>query len=977
MSIQYTADQLQRKFQGPPGTPGFPRIAEVLRTEGRLDEAIQLCQEGLQARPGTLSAYLVLGKALMDAGRIEEARDQFQNALGIDPRCLSAMQFLARIMTRLQWTDAAAGYYRSILEVEPWDAEIRALLGVTANHMPPTGFSPASGAAATGAAAAFADAGPAGEETFQKPDGMSGDVLEVNLNDMAADFLPAQDADASPAMGLAEESLEDALSGAAAFAPVGEAPGTETDRNAPPAVETPAEPRPMDVFKPETAPVAEAAAAVTGEEPPISGQDVEDRLDSLFGIEEPPAALRSPTATWTAAPAEAPGPEIPSGLGFAPDAPGSEGSATATGELRAQETGEIPVPPAQDAPEAISLTDYSAVGFAAPVGGTPIGEAPAGEAPVAEVTGEPIEESGRVQGEDIERRLDELFDIQEEEERARASTFAASTLPVAPGPKVDEAVSMGEAVSFGDHRLGADTAFRETEVPSLAEVPPAEALIADETVSSETQASESPLGEATVFASPAEAAPAEDLVTGQDVADQLDNLFGEEPEAKPAAKPLPSDAVAEAAIAAETAVAEATVFADVTPWPKDAAEPQPPPAGDLMSTESMLPPGWFGGAGASGDGPGITGADVEDQLDKLFNLEGGGETGKAAPAVPGDRVNTGDTASFRAPVDAGPGGIVPGTPAPDEDADRTVTMPAMREADQARDARLPKDGDKIKEGVADWLARQSRDADQRSEEARSPASAFNAEAGETMILPADEVDAFGTLAPDDGPSLADTSSIEIVDGADVAGRLDELFADEGTAAVKAEMPLFTPENELLPSAESAVEEDMVSGEDVSFRLQDMFETGAVPKSAFQEQEVGQEPKPESASAESGVSDMTDTDETMMPSTLSAPAPSKPAAPELPPMMDEEEGYPEEEEMPAGSAGANVATVTLAEIYFQQGLREQALQIYRQLLEREPENDSVRKRIEEIEAAKPEGGERGPGSDPRRPRPGLKVPKRKK
>jgi hypothetical protein len=107
----------------------------------------------------------------------------------------------------------------------------------------------------------------------------------------------------------------------------------------------------------------------------------------------------------------------------------------------------------------------------------------------------------------------------------------------------------------------------------------------------------------------------------------------------------------------------------------------------------------------------------------------------------------------------------------------------------------------------------------------------------------------------------------------------------------------------------------------------------------------------------------------------APAPAAPR-PELAPMLDEEEGYPDEEEMPGQAAGANVATVTLAEIYFQQGLREQALQIYRQLLEREPENDSVRKRIAEIEASKTEG-ESGPGSDPRRPRPGLKVPKRKK
>jgi len=45
---------------------------------------------------------------------------------------------------------------------------------------------------------------------------------------------------------------------------------------------------------------------------------------------------------------------------------------------------------------------------------------------------------------------------------------------------------------------------------------------------------------------------------------------------------------------------------------------------------------------------------------------------------------------------------------------------------------------------------------------------------------------------------------------------------------------------------------------------------------------------------------------------------------------------------------HVATVTLAEIYLQQGLKEQAAQIYRQLLERQPGDVSVRKRLEEIE-----------------------------
>jgi tetratricopeptide (TPR) repeat protein len=62
-----------------------------------------------------------------------------------------------------------------------------------------------------------------------------------------------------------------------------------------------------------------------------------------------------------------------------------------------------------------------------------------------------------------------------------------------------------------------------------------------------------------------------------------------------------------------------------------------------------------------------------------------------------------------------------------------------------------------------------------------------------------------------------------------------------------------------------------------------------------------------------------------------------------PVRDEEE-EPEIEE----NSAPHIATVTLAEIYLQQGLKEQAAQIYRQLLERQPGDDSVRRRLQEIE-----------------------------
>ena len=410
------------------------------------------------------------------------------------------MHHLARIMTKMQWPDAALGYYRSILEVEPWDAEIRALLSGAS----PDPINPMTTEAPAVPAPDFY-AGPAGEDTYQKPEGFAGDVMEVNLNDMAADFLPGHDDDAS--MGLAEESLEDALT--ASQEPMAHQPRFE----APARPETIPGPRPMDM--PQDGPAAPSeTAGMDGDAPPISGQDVEDRLDSLFGVEDAPSAtLRDATATWTPAPAESPAPEIPPDSDFSHSDPSS--AATVFGEMRASETGEmrLPVesenPPAQpDAElpkpfesatfqpmEIPGVQDFSAVDFETPLEQ----RAPAGSGAFADQDASGPED--RVHGEDIERRLDELFNLTEDDDRPPSET---STLPVASGPKMDEVVRLGEVVSFGG-----EVAFEE---PSGA------------------------MDSVTAPAAVA-AAPVEDTVTGQDVADKLDILFGAEIAA-------PSDTVA-------------------------------------------------------------------------------------------------------------------------------------------------------------------------------------------------------------------------------------------------------------------------------------------------------------------------------------------------------------------------------------------------------------------------------------------------
>ena len=85
-----------------------------------------------------------------------------------------------------------------------------------------------------------------------------------------------------------------------------------------------------------------------------------------------------------------------------------------------------------------------------------------------------------------------------------------------------------------------------------------------------------------------------------------------------------------------------------------------------------------------------------------------------------------------------------------------------------------------------------------------------------------------------------------------------------------------------------------------------------------------------------------------------------------------------EKPPVHTEPLNVATVTLAEIYFKQDLKEQAIAIYKQLLEREPDNKEIAERLEFIKSSQVESIEKSLGEKKkvrrRRPRPGVKRKK---
>jgi len=82
-----------------PSSALYLPIAERMREQGRVEEAIRLCEER-RGRPGQgVGDRIVLGRCYLAAGRLAEARSQFESAVALDRENVVALKALAGILS--------------------------------------------------------------------------------------------------------------------------------------------------------------------------------------------------------------------------------------------------------------------------------------------------------------------------------------------------------------------------------------------------------------------------------------------------------------------------------------------------------------------------------------------------------------------------------------------------------------------------------------------------------------------------------------------------------------------------------------------------------------------------------------------------------------------------------------------------------------------------------------------------------------
>ena len=120
-----------------PSTALYLPLAERLREEGRVDDALRLCEER-RTRPGAgVGDSIVLGRCYLAAGRLADARGAFELALSLDRENVAALKALAGILAHQGAHARAADLYRAVCRVDPGDLESQtALHQITSGDYP-------------------------------------------------------------------------------------------------------------------------------------------------------------------------------------------------------------------------------------------------------------------------------------------------------------------------------------------------------------------------------------------------------------------------------------------------------------------------------------------------------------------------------------------------------------------------------------------------------------------------------------------------------------------------------------------------------------------------------------------------------------------------------------------------------------------------------------------------------------------------
>jgi cytochrome c-type biogenesis protein CcmH/NrfG len=123
--VAYTSEieKLEARYRENPKGRNFAPLADAYRKAALIDNAIELCQAGLQLHPDYVSGHIVHGRCLVDKKDDSGAEGVFRRVLELDPENILALKVLAEIAERNERFADAAEWLNRLLLADPMNGE--------------------------------------------------------------------------------------------------------------------------------------------------------------------------------------------------------------------------------------------------------------------------------------------------------------------------------------------------------------------------------------------------------------------------------------------------------------------------------------------------------------------------------------------------------------------------------------------------------------------------------------------------------------------------------------------------------------------------------------------------------------------------------------------------------------------------------------------------------------------------------------
>jgi tetratricopeptide (TPR) repeat protein len=153
MDLEQKIEMFSLRLAEDPHSRLFAPLADLLRQAGRLEDALELLDDGLERHPDYVSALVIKGQTLLESGMMDQARSVLAQVLELDCENFVVLRLLTEdARSREAWAEAVP-LLEKLVVLDPDDvrwngalAEARKLLTPVASDAPagtpePTGSS--------------------------------------------------------------------------------------------------------------------------------------------------------------------------------------------------------------------------------------------------------------------------------------------------------------------------------------------------------------------------------------------------------------------------------------------------------------------------------------------------------------------------------------------------------------------------------------------------------------------------------------------------------------------------------------------------------------------------------------------------------------------------------------------------------------------------------------------------------------------